>query len=120
MDVLFTPSRLGGLAVSTYGRLDHRETDQAATTLLASLSPTENKVKALVLADLATSATRNGDYDRVQSLSQRSAALAVRTEASLAIDRLWEIVETLPASAGGTVGQVWHRLTEQLLSTKQA
>ncbi|MGH3622350.1 MAG: hypothetical protein ACRDQ5_11250 [Sciscionella sp.] len=45
--------------------------------------------------------------------------LAMRTEASLAIDRLWEIVETLPASAGGTAGQVRHHLTEQLLSTKQ-
>lgn len=65
----FTPSRLGSLAVSTYGRLAHPETDQVATTLLAALAPAENKVKALVLADLATSAVRGGNHDRVQSLS---------------------------------------------------
>ncbi|MGH3621480.1 MAG: helix-turn-helix domain-containing protein [Sciscionella sp.] len=112
----FTPSRLGSLAVSTYGRIDHPETDQAASTLLASLAPTENKVKALVLADLATLATRSRDYDRAESLSHHSAQLAIRTEASLAIDRLWDIVEVLPSSEGGIAKQMRHDLTEQLLS----
>lgn len=112
----FTPSRLGSLAVSTYGRLVHRDTDQVAATLLESLDPTENKVKALVLADVATSAARTGDYHRVQSLSQRSARLAVRTECSLAIDRLWDLVEILPASGNGTTGRTKKQLTEQLLA----
>ncbi len=115
----FTPSRLGSLAVSTYGRMAHPETDQAAATLLESLPPSENKVKALVLADLATSAARGGDYDRVQSLSRQSAHIAVRTEASLAIDRLWDLVEILPNSGTGTAGQTRHNLTEQLLSSRR-
>lgn len=112
----FTPSRLGSLAVSTYGRMAHPDTDHAATTLLASLAPTENKVKALVLADLATSAARSGDYDHVQSLSDHSAQLAVRTEASLAIDRLWDLVEVLPEAPSGTAGQVRKQLAERLLA----
>src|SRR5690606_16122038 len=62
----FTPSRLGSLAVSTYGRLSHRDTDDVASSLLTSLAPTETKVKALILADLAVSAARESDYDRVE------------------------------------------------------
>jgi transcriptional regulator with XRE-family HTH domain len=111
----FTPTRLGGLAVSAYGRMDHPNTDEAADTLLNSMAPTENKVKAIVLADLATSAARGRDYDRVQSLAPRSARLAVRTECSLAIDRLWELAETLPETGKGTAGQIKHQLVEQLM-----
>jgi transcriptional regulator with XRE-family HTH domain len=113
----FTPSRLGSLAVSTYGRLSHRDTDDVASSLLASLAPTENKVKALVLADLAVSAARESDYDRVEMLARQSAPLAVRTEASLTIDRLWELVELLPAESSGTAHRTRSRLTEELLAT---
>lgn len=107
----FTPTRLGSLAVSAYGRMQHPDTDQAAADLLASMSPTETKVKALVLADLATTAARGGDFDRVQALADESAPLAVRTEASVALDRLWELVELIPASS---TGQVRTRLADQL------
>jgi tetratricopeptide (TPR) repeat protein len=111
----FTENRLGSLAVSTYGRVNHHETDSAAADLLGSLTPSETKVRALVLADLATSAARSGDYDRVQTLTEESAPLATRTEASLAIDRLWEVVELLPEQRTGTAGQTRVQLTEQLL-----
>ncbi|MGW5741602.1 hypothetical protein [Amycolatopsis sp. NPDC003861] len=111
----FTANRLGSLAVSTYGRLHHRETDQLAATLLDSLAPTENKVRALVLADLATSAARGGDYDRVDALTSEAAPLATRTEATLAIDRLWEVVELLP-TRGGSAGQTRQQLTERLVA----
>lgn len=109
----FSPSRLGSLAVSTYGRLSHPDTDRAAADLLASVSPSETKVRALVLADLATSAANLGDYDRVQTLTDQSAPVAVRTEASLAIDRLWDLVERLPDD-NGTAGSTRARLTGQL------
>ncbi|QFU94685.1 hypothetical protein YIM_47800 [Amycolatopsis sp. YIM 10] len=112
----FTENRLGSLAVSTFGRMNHRETDAAAADLLGSLTPSETKVRALVLADLATSAARSADFDRVQSLAAESAPLATRTEASLAIDRLWEVVELLPEQRTGTAGQTRERLTEQLLA----
>jgi hypothetical protein len=113
----FTPTRLGSLVVSTYGRMDHPETDDAADGLLRSITPTENKVKAVVLADLATSAARARDYDRVQVLSQRSTELALRTECSLAIDRLWDLAEVLPSGGSGTDQQVKDRLVEQLMTT---
>jgi tetratricopeptide (TPR) repeat protein len=112
----FTENRLGSLAVSTYGRVNHHETDSAAADLLGSLTPSETKVRALVLADLATSAARSGDYDRVHSLTDESAPLATRTEASLAIDRLWEVVDLLPEQRTGTAGQTREQLTEQLLA----
>jgi tetratricopeptide (TPR) repeat protein len=92
----FTPTRFGSLAVSTYGRLDHPETGEASDVLLRSMAPTENKAKSLVLADLAISAARARDYDRVRELAGESASLATRTEASLAIDRLWDLAEELP------------------------
>ncbi|MGH3521093.1 MAG: helix-turn-helix domain-containing protein [Haloechinothrix sp.] len=111
----FTPSRLGSLAVSTYGRMAHPDTDRAAADLLASLTPTENKVKAIVLADLATTAARAGDIDRMQTLTDVSAPLAVRTESSVAMDRLWDLVELIPEQ-NGTAGRSRARLTEQLLS----
>lgn len=91
--------------------MQHPDTDQAAADLLASMSPTETKVKALVLADLATTAARGGDFDRVQALTDDAAPLAVRTEASVALDRLWELVELIPASSAG---QVRTRLADQL------
>jgi tetratricopeptide (TPR) repeat protein len=111
----FTPSRLGGLTVSTYSRLSHRDTDVVADTLLGSLGPTENKVKALVLADLAMTAGRVGDFDRVQAFTDSAAPLAVRTEASLAVDRLWEVVELLPGGRTGSAARTRQRLTQQLV-----
>jgi tetratricopeptide (TPR) repeat protein len=115
----FTPSRLGGLAVSTYGKMAHRDTNEAAMTLLASLPPTENKVKTLVLADLAMSAARSGEFDRAQAFAEQSIPLAIHTEASLAIDRLWELVELLPEGDVGAPGQMRETLTARLLATSK-
>lgn len=111
----FTASRLGSLTVSTYGRLDYWETDDAAASLLSSLAPTENKVRALVLADLATTAVQRGDLDRVGSLARQSAPLAVRTEASLAVNKLWDVVEKLP-SEGREARSISDWLTGELVS----
>jgi tetratricopeptide (TPR) repeat protein len=112
----FTASRLGSLTVSTYGKLDYRETDEAAKSLLNSLSPTENKVRALVLADLATTAVNRGDIDRTASLVVDSAPLAVRTEASLAVDRLWGVVEAIPDERHGQPARIREWLTDALTS----
>jgi transcriptional regulator with XRE-family HTH domain len=117
----FGASRLGSLAVSSYGRLGHRETDTLATSLLASLSPTETKVRALVIADLALSATRRADIDRADGLANEALPLAIRTEASLAQDRLWELTEALPQHNGkGTAEALRQRVTSGLLATSQA
>lgn len=114
----FAPSRLGGLAVSTYGRIGHRETDDLANSLLGSLSPTETKVRALVVADLALSAAVGGDVDRAGELADRALPLAVRTEASLALDRLWELTEALPQDRG-SAGDLRQRVRSGLLGDGQ-
>ena len=104
------------MTVSTYGKLDYRETDEAAKSLLSSLSPTENKVRALVLADLAATAVSRGDIDRTASLVVESAPLAVRTEASLAVDRLWGVVEAIPDEPSGQPARIREWLTDALTS----
>ena len=110
----FTANRLGGLAVSAYAKMAHRETDALAASLLHSLTPTETKVRALVLADLAIPVARHRDYDRLSALTEESASLATRTEASLAIDRLWEVVELIPNDTTGTPHEIRECLTAQL------
>ena len=114
----FGPSRLGGLAVSAYGRIGHRETDGLADSLLSSLSPTETKVRALVIADLALSAAAAGEVDRAAELVDRALPLAVRTEASLARDRLWERTEALPQDRG-SAGDLRQRVRSGLLGGDQ-
>lgn len=114
----FGPSRLGGLAVSAYGRIGHRETDGMANSLLDSLSPTETKVRALVIADLALSAGAAGEVDRAAELADRALPLAVRTEASLALDRLWELTEALPQDRG-SAGELRQRVRSGLLGGDQ-
>jgi transcriptional regulator with XRE-family HTH domain len=110
----FSASRLGSMTVSAYSRIDHPETDIMAQSLLASLSPTENKVRAVVLAELASSAAAHSDFDRAGSLANDAAPLAVRTEASLATDRLWALVDALPHQAGGSIAATRQRLIDQL------
>lgn len=112
------PSRLGSLAVSTYGRLHHPETDQLANSLLRSLPPTNEKLRAIVLADLALSAARKNDLDRAGQLADEAMPMALSTEGSMAQDRLWELTETLPSDGRqGTAEQVRSRITTTLLGS---
>ncbi|TDC92462.1 hypothetical protein E1161_13245 [Saccharopolyspora aridisoli] len=116
----FGASRLGSLAVSSYGRLGHRETDSLAGSLLKSLSPSETKVRALVVSDLALSAAANADYDRADGLARQALPMAVRYEASLAQDRLWELTETLPQPGGrGIANDLRQRITSGLAGKRQ-
>lgn len=95
----FTANRLGGLTVSTYMTLGHRDATAAADSLLASLSPTENKARALALADLTTLAVRTKDFDRANALFNDAIDVTVRTEASLARQRLLTLASTLTTSS---------------------
>ena len=112
----FTAGRLGSLTVASYGRLRHPETDTAARSLFSTVSPTETKVRAIVLAELAATAARHGDYDRADELSRLALPLAARTETSLAVDRLWDMVETLSTSDDTVAIGLRERLTEALVS----
>lgn len=108
----FSASRLGSMTIRTYSHINYPETDTMARSLLASLLPTENKVRAIVLADVAHGAAVHGDCDRAASLATEAAPLAVRTETSLATDRLWTLVEILPQH--GTTATMRRQLIDQL------
>ncbi|MBV9013738.1 MAG: hypothetical protein JO272_17155 [Pseudonocardiales bacterium] len=95
----FTANRLGGVTVSTYMALGHRDATAAADFLLASLSPTENKARALVLADLTTLAVRTKDFDRATALAGDAIDVTVRTETSLARQRLLTLASALATSS---------------------
>ena len=91
----FTANRLGGLAVSTYMALHHRDATAAGDALLASLSPTDNKARAMTLSDLTALAVRNKDFDRANSLVGDAIEVTVRTETSIARQRLLTLAAQL-------------------------
>ncbi|MGH3833102.1 MAG: hypothetical protein ACRDRS_22160 [Pseudonocardiaceae bacterium] len=110
----FTANRLGGLTVSTYMALNHRDTTTPAESLLASLSPTENKIRAITLADLTTVAVRTKDFDRANSFVDEAINITIRTEASIAKQRLLTLASSLTTSSNqGATGA----LRDQIMSS---
>lgn len=84
----FTPSRLGSMVVTTYVRLDHEDLSRQANAVIAALSPTEAKIKSVILADLATAALKGGDYGRAAALGTEALEATLAQEAVLGADRL--------------------------------
>jgi transcriptional regulator with XRE-family HTH domain len=110
----FGASRLGSMTVSTYTTLHHREATAAADSLLTSLSPMENKVRAIVLSDLTINAAQTNDYDQATVLVSEAIELTTRTETTLAKQRLLALAATLPpTSREGPTGV----LRDQIIST---
>jgi transcriptional regulator with XRE-family HTH domain len=110
----FTANRLGGLTVSTYTALHHRDATAAADSLLASLPPTENKDRAIMLADLTTLAVHTKDFDRANSLVGDAIKVTVRTETSIARQRLLTLASTLATTTDrNTTGA----LRDQIISS---
>jgi transcriptional regulator with XRE-family HTH domain len=110
----FGASRLGSMTVSAYTTLRHREATAAADSLLTSLSPMENKVRAIVLSDLTINATQTNDYDRATALVSDALELTTRTETTLAKQRLLALAATLPPTNNeGPTGV----LRDQIMST---
>lgn len=85
----FGASRLGSMTVSAYTTLRHRDATAAADSLLTSLSPMENKARAIVLSDLTIKAAQTNDYDRAATLVPDAIELTTRTETTLAEQRLY-------------------------------
>jgi hypothetical protein len=71
------------MTVSAYTTLHHREATAAADSLLTSLSPMENKVRAIVLSDLTINAAQTNDYDQATALVSEAIELTTRTETTL-------------------------------------
>ena len=111
----FGAGRLGSMIVSTYTTLRHRDATAAADSLLTSLSPMENKVRAIVLSDITINAAHTNDYDRATALISDAVELTIRTETTLARQRLLALAATLPptTSKAGSIGV----LREQIVST---
>lgn len=110
----FGASRLGSMTVSAYTTLRHRDATAAADSLLTSLSPMENKVRAIVLSDLTISAAQTNDYDRATELVSDAIELTTRTETSLARQRLLALAAGIPST---TNGDPTGALRDQIMST---
>jgi tetratricopeptide (TPR) repeat protein len=111
----FTANRLGGLTVSTYIALDHPDATAAADSLLASLSPTNNKARAIALADLTTLAVRTKDFDRANTLAADAIDVTVRTGTRIAKTRLLTLASTLTTSANhGATGALRDHIVSAL------
>jgi transcriptional regulator with XRE-family HTH domain len=110
----FGASRLGSMTVSAYTTLRHRDATTAADSLLTSLSPMENKVRAIVLSDLTINAVQINDYDRATTLAPDAIELTTRTETTLAKQRLLTLAAALPSSSSTNPTSV---LRDHIMST---
>lgn len=110
----FTANRLEGLTVSTYTALHHRDATAAADSLLASLPPTENKDRAIMLADLTTLAVHTKDFDRANSLVGDAIKVTIRTETSLARQRLLTLAAELTTTSDRSATSA---LRDQIISS---
>jgi hypothetical protein len=84
----FSASRLGSMAVTTYTRLDHPRLGATADGVLGALGPNDAKVKAIILADLATASIHREEYDRGETLGTSALAATTSQEVTIGADRL--------------------------------
>ncbi|GAA1625421.1 hypothetical protein GCM10009679_33090 [Saccharothrix algeriensis] len=87
----FTPTRLGSMTVTAYARLDHADLDSTADAVVAALPPTDAKIKAVILADVAAAAVQRGRNDRAALLGHQALDQTISQEASLGRQRLREL-----------------------------
>jgi hypothetical protein len=108
----FSLTRLGSLAVSTYVRLNHPLLATTAQTVIDSLTPGEEKVGAIIGADLTVAATTSGDYDHAEELASRAVEITKLTEASLARARLQELSRLLERKSQKPTEKLRQQLAE--------
>ncbi|MGH3738286.1 MAG: hypothetical protein ACRDT6_22170 [Micromonosporaceae bacterium] len=84
----FSSSRLGSMAVTTFTRLDHPRLGPTADSVLEGLGPNDAKVKAIILADLATASIHRHSYDQGADLASRALTATTTQEVSIGADRL--------------------------------
>src|SRR5262249_33496266 len=107
----YTSSRMGSMAVTAYVKLQHPNLEHTAASLLASLSPAENKSQAIVYADLATAAVHARDFEQANTLVGQSLDATLRTEDTLAKQRLQTLTRRLPkAVADRNIRELRERL----------
>jgi transcriptional regulator with XRE-family HTH domain len=84
----FTSTRLGSMTVTTYTHLNHPELSQTANSLVGALGAGDAKIKAVILADLATAAIHDGDHDQAAAMGNGALTLTNSHEVSIGADRL--------------------------------
>ena len=99
----FTPSRLGSMAVTTYAHLDHPALEATATSVVRTLPATEVKTKAIILADIASAAIQQGQYDRGAAFARQSIAVTTAHQVGLGAQRLHQIHQMIDSRRHITV-----------------
>ncbi|WP_147304655.1 helix-turn-helix domain-containing protein [Thermasporomyces composti] len=87
----YNGSRLGSLTVTTYVRLRHRGLESVADQVISALPDTDAKVKAIILADVATAQIYRQQYERGAELAHEALDVTLAQEASLGSRRLREL-----------------------------
>jgi hypothetical protein len=95
----FDGSRLGSMAVNTYGLMQHPETQAAADAVMASLGAGNQKTRAVILSDVATARVKAGDLDEGCDLARRALTATIQGEAILGRQRLVALRPQLDAHA---------------------
>jgi hypothetical protein len=88
------------MAVTTFTRLNHPDLPATAEAVVASLNPTEAKIKAVIYADLATAAGRRADFDRAADHASRALDVNLSQEASLGAERLRQLRDVIAPHVG--------------------
>lgn len=84
----FDSARLGSMAVSTYGLMQHPQTQPAADAVIASLGEGNAKTRAVILSDVATARVRGGDLDAGCDYALQALRATVDQRAILGYQRL--------------------------------
>jgi tetratricopeptide (TPR) repeat protein len=87
----YNGSRLGSLTVTTYVRLRHPGVESVADQVIGSLPRTDAKVKAIILADVATAQIHRQQYERGAELAHQALDVTLAQEASLGTQRLRQL-----------------------------
>lgn len=106
------PRRLSGLALTTHVRLGRRvDADTTLGQVGALLPLVDAKKQVITLADIAGAHVTRGDPDEACQVAAEALAGAVRTECSIAVDRLRDLSRRLqPHRAAPVVRDFDERL----------
>jgi ATP/maltotriose-dependent transcriptional regulator MalT len=107
----FTATRLDGMAVAAYARLDHHDMEASAARLLGEVGDCRTKVEQIALANLAYAYLERGDVDRGAELAQRALTAINKSRTRVGYDRLAVVARALaPYGSSRTVAGLRNNL----------
>lgn len=111
----FTPTRLDGMAIASYARLNHTEMEAAAQRLLQSIDTCSTKVEQIALADLSYGYLELGDIERGAEYGQSALNAIRRSNTRVGYDRLAIINRALMPYRNSRIAAGFHdQITETL------